>query len=113
MRDPIERTGVWVRQLLQGYLHYFAVSGNDPSLWWFYAKVRWRCPKVLEWRSQQTFLRWPELTRLTDCFFPPIRCCTRCPVTVSTPKPERGARCVSSTRRDLCGGQSWSYRDPS
>src|SRR4029077_3576658 len=30
---------------------------------------------------------------------------TRCPVTVSTPKPEGGARCVSSARRDLCGGR--------
>src|SRR5262249_42765856 len=31
------------------------------------------------------------------------RCYTRCPVTASTPKPEGGARCVSSARRDLCG----------
>lgn len=30
---------------------------------------------------------------------------TRCPVTVSTPKPEGGARCDSSARRDLCGGR--------
>jgi hypothetical protein len=29
---------------------------------------------------------------------------TRCHVTASTPKPEAGARCVSSARRDLCGG---------
>src|SRR6202521_5035397 len=26
MHDPIERTGAWVRQLLQGYLNYFAIS---------------------------------------------------------------------------------------
>ena len=30
---------------------------------------------------------------------------TRCPATVSTPKPEGGARCVSSARRDLGGGR--------
>ena len=30
---------------------------------------------------------------------------THCPVTASTPKPEGGARCVSSARRDLCGGR--------
>src|SRR5262249_22252580 len=29
----------------------------------------------------------------------------RCPVTASTPKPEGGARCVSSARRDLGGGR--------
>jgi len=32
---PSKRTGAWVRQLLQGYLNYFAVAGNDRSLWWF------------------------------------------------------------------------------
>ena len=47
LHDPIERTGAWVRQLLQGYLNYFAVSGNDRSLWWFYAEVRWRWLKTL------------------------------------------------------------------
>src|SRR3984893_8691110 len=30
---------------------------------------------------------------------------TRCPVTASTPEPEGGAWCVSSARRDLCGGR--------
>jgi hypothetical protein len=30
---------------------------------------------------------------------------TRCPATASTLKPEGGARCVSSARRDLCGGR--------
>src|ERR1700726_4615420 len=30
---------------------------------------------------------------------------TRCLVTASTPEPEGGARCVSSARRDLCGGR--------
>src|SRR5258708_20852674 len=28
-----------------------------------------------------------------------------CLVTASTPEPEGGARCVSSARRDLCGGR--------
>src|SRR3981189_3695699 len=39
---------------------------------------------------------------------------TRCPVTASTPEPEGGARCVSSARRDLCGGARRNprpYRD--
>src|SRR6185295_19004005 len=33
------------------------------------------------------------------------RCYTRCLFTASTPKPEGGARCVSSARRDLAGGR--------
>jgi hypothetical protein len=40
--------------------------------------------------------------------FPSIRILhhyTRCHVTVSTPEPEGRARCVSSARRDPCGGR--------
>jgi RNA-directed DNA polymerase len=33
MHDPIAKIGAWVKQMLQGHLNYFAVSGNDPSLW--------------------------------------------------------------------------------
>ena len=38
MHDPIAKTGAWVKQMLQGHLNYFAVSGNDPSLWWFFKR---------------------------------------------------------------------------
>jgi hypothetical protein len=41
MHDPIAKTGVWMKQMLKGHLNYFAVSGNHPSLWWFFNKVRW------------------------------------------------------------------------
>lgn len=36
MHDPIAKTGAWVKQMLKGHLNYFAVSGNHPSLWWFF-----------------------------------------------------------------------------
>jgi hypothetical protein len=39
MHDPIAKTGAWVKQMLTGHLNYFAVSGNHPSLWWFFNKV--------------------------------------------------------------------------
>jgi RNA-directed DNA polymerase len=32
MHDPIAETGVWVKQMLQGHLNYYAVSGNHPSI---------------------------------------------------------------------------------
>jgi hypothetical protein len=28
------------KRMLQGHLNYFAVSGNHPSLWWFFNKVK-------------------------------------------------------------------------
>jgi RNA-directed DNA polymerase len=73
LHEPIAKTGGWLRQVLQGYLNYHAIPGNDKSLWWFWAEVRWRWRKTLGRRSQRGFMRWPEFSRLTDHFFPPIR----------------------------------------
>ena len=73
MHDPIAKTGAWVERVLKGHLNYFAVSGNDPSLWWFFNEVRWRWLKTLKRRSQKAFLNWERFTSLTDRYFPPIR----------------------------------------
>jgi group II intron reverse transcriptase/maturase len=73
MHDSIAWTGAWVRQMLQGHLNYYAVPGNEPSLRWFVAEVRWRWLKILKRRSQRSFLHWDEFARMTDCFTPPIR----------------------------------------
>jgi hypothetical protein len=73
MHDSIARTGAWVTQMLKGHLNYYAVPGNDPSLRWFVAEVRWRWLKILKRSSQHTFLHWDEFARMTDCFFPPMR----------------------------------------
>ena len=53
--------------------NYYAVSGNDPSLWWFFAQVRWYWLRSLRRRSQRAFINWETFTRLVDRFFPPIR----------------------------------------
>ena len=73
MHDPIAKTGTWVNQMLNGHLNYFAVSGNDKSLWWFCNEVRWRWLKSLKRRSQRADLAWERFIALTARFFPPIR----------------------------------------
>lgn len=73
MHDPIAKTGAWVKQMLQGHLNYFAVSGNDPSLWCFSNEVRKRWLRSLRRRSQKAFLSWEKFTTIIDRFFPPIR----------------------------------------
>ena len=73
MHDPIAKTGAWVKQMLQGHLNYFAVSGNDPSLWCFSNEVRKRWLRSLRRRSQKAFLSWEKFTLIVDRFFPPIR----------------------------------------
>jgi RNA-directed DNA polymerase len=52
MHDSVVRTGAWVRQMLKGHLNYYAVPGNDPSLRWFVAEIRWRRLKILKRGSQ-------------------------------------------------------------
>jgi hypothetical protein len=105
MHDPIAKSGEWVKQRLQGHLNYYAVSGNHPSMWWFCNPVRRLWLQSLRRRSQKAHLSWERFIRIADRFFPPIKLLTRCLFTASTPKPEGGARCVSSARRDLCGGR--------
>ena len=73
MHDPIAKTGAWVKQMLQGHLNYFAVSGNDPSLWWFFNEVKKRWLRSLRRRSQKAFLTWEKFMQLAGRFFPPIR----------------------------------------
>jgi group II intron reverse transcriptase/maturase len=73
LHHSIAETGAWLRRVLTGHLNYYAVSGNDPSLWWFFTQVRWYWLRALRRRSQRAFLSWEKFTRLTNRFFPPIR----------------------------------------
>ena len=73
LHDSIYETGMWLRRVLQGYLNYFAVSGNDRSLWQFYYRIRCYWLKALRRRSQKAFLSWSQFMRLTGGFFPRIR----------------------------------------
>ena len=105
MHDPIAKTGDWIKRMLQGRLNYFAVSGNHPSLRWFFKKVRGLWLMALRRRSQTARLSWEKFIRLVAPFFRQSGRYMPCRVTASTLKPEGGARCVSSARRDLCGGR--------
>jgi RNA-directed DNA polymerase len=73
MHDPVAKTGAWVKQMLKGHLNYFAVSGNHPSLWWFFDKVKRLWLASLTRRSQTARLNWERFIRLVARFFPPIR----------------------------------------
>jgi RNA-directed DNA polymerase len=77
LHDPIAKTGAWVYSVLKGHLNYFAVSGNDPSLWWFFNQVKWHWLRSLRRRSQRAYLNWERYIRLINRFLPPIRWITR------------------------------------
>ena len=73
MHDSIAATGQWLNLLLKGHLNYFAVSGNSPSLWWFFNEVRWLWLRSLRRRSQKAFLSWEKFIKLTGRYLPPIK----------------------------------------
>src|ERR1700704_4538593 len=72
-RPPIAKTGTWVKQMLKGHLNYFAVSGNHPSLWWFFNKVKRFWLASLKRRSQTARLSWERFIQLVARFLPAIR----------------------------------------
>ncbi len=73
MHDSIYETGMWLHRVLQGYLNYFAVSGNLRPLYVFFTQVRWYWLRALRRRSQKAYLNWNAFVRWTNRFFPPIR----------------------------------------
>ena len=114
MHDPIAKTGAWLNQMLKGYLNYYAVSGNSPSLWWYFNEVRWRWIKSLKRRSQRAFMSWEKFTSSTYRFFPSIRILHPLPCHRFDARTRGRSPVVSSARRDLCGGRSAMarpYRD--
>ena len=51
MHDAIAKTGAWLKQMLKGHLNYYAVSGNSPSLWWYFNEVQQRTQYVPLYRG--------------------------------------------------------------
>src|SRR5215831_9268460 len=70
---PDCRATAWIKRMLQGHLNYFAVSGNHPSLLWFFNEVRRLWLMSLRRRSQTARLSWEKFIRLVARFFPPVR----------------------------------------
>jgi hypothetical protein len=62
-----------MKRMLKEHLNYFAVSGNHPSLWWLFNKVKRLRLASLKRRSQRACLSWERFIRLVARFFPPIR----------------------------------------
>ena len=103
--DGIDGQGQWLAQVLRGWVAYYAVpmSGSALSAFRHHMIERWH--RALMRRSQRRRLTWPTMKKIADRYLPFPRSCIRgLNSDFSSPSKAR-ARCVSSARRDLCGGR--------
>ena len=107
MHDPIAKTGAWLNQMLKGYLNYYAVSGNSPSLWWYFNEVRWRWLKSLTRRSQRAFMSWKKFTSSNRPLLPvdqDTASSALSPLRRQNPREEPGALAAHA---GICAGGGW------
>jgi RNA-directed DNA polymerase len=69
MHDPVERTGRYLRSVLNGYYQYHAIPGNLPVLKRFRQQVARQWFHVLKQRSQRR-PTWEKLGKLFDRWLP-------------------------------------------
>ena len=55
-----------MKQMLQGHLNYYAVSGNHLRLCWFCNQVRRLWLEPLKRRRQKAYLCWERFNPLVD-----------------------------------------------
>jgi RNA-directed DNA polymerase len=53
MHDPVRQTGQWLKSVVQGYYHYYAVPGNIDSLSVFRDRLTGHWWQTLRRRSQK------------------------------------------------------------
>ena len=73
MHEPVPKVGEWLGRVLNGYYQYFAVPGNQRSLFTFRERVSRYWRRVLERRSQRGRLTVDRMIRLFDRWLPQPR----------------------------------------
>jgi RNA-directed DNA polymerase len=70
MHDPVPETGGWLKSVVQGYFHYYAVPGNLESLAVFRDRLLGLWWRNLRRRSQQRHLPWTRMLALGRLWLP-------------------------------------------
>ena len=103
--EGIDGQGQWLAQVLRGWMAYYAVpmSGSALSAFRHHMIERWH--GALMRRSQRRRLTWTRTKKVADRYLPFHASCIRGLNRGSSSPSKARARCVSSARRDLCGGR--------
>lgn len=70
MHQPIPEQGIWLGQVVAGYMGYHAVPNNFRAIAAFRYHVLHLWRRALNRRSQTAYLTWPRLRRLAKDFLP-------------------------------------------
>ncbi len=70
MHDPVRQTGQWLKSVVHGYFHYYAVPGNIDSLSAFRDRLTGHWWQTLRRRSQKRRLSWTRMLALADRWLP-------------------------------------------
>ena len=73
MHEPIPEVGQWLSTVVGGHMRYFGVPLNYPALFLFRSQVEWLWQRALSRRSQNGWVPWDRMRRLTDRWLPPPR----------------------------------------
>lgn len=72
LHRPVGETGAWLQRVLRGHLNYYAVPGNQPSLRYFFIRVKRYWLLSLRRRSQRHRMTWVRFGTLWQRFAPTI-----------------------------------------
>ena len=106
MHDPIVKTGAWVWQMLNGYLNYLRCRATTRASGGSVTRYAGAGCRPCGGEAKRRISTGTALFASPTASFHRSAYDTQCLVTASTPPSEGRARCVSSARRDLCGGRS-------
>jgi hypothetical protein len=104
---PIPKQGKRLKQVLTGFLAYYAIptNGQTPSAFRYRIIDLWR--RSLHRRSQKDRTNWERITKLVNDYLPrgpnPP---SLAPGSLRHHAPEVGAECPNRARSDLCGERS-------
>ena len=73
MHDPVRQTGQWLKSIMQGHSHYYAVPGNLDSLGVFRERLIGQWWRTLRRRSQKHPISWTRTLALADRWLPQPR----------------------------------------
>lgn len=73
MHRPIAEQGLYLKQVMNGFLNYFAVPTNSRAINAFYYNVAWYWCRALRRRGQISRLPWQRMARYINLWLPPAR----------------------------------------